>query len=190
MRAQDDAGRRWRTSFPETPGIKKASRSGERGASCRIIQAQFRLPGDFHEPLQITPGIKEAGRISRAVSCAHRLRALTGSVSRELPLPNWVQFYCRGSFPGGRPHSLRPSPGALRSLPVGNRAESWKEEKACPQRRSRVSTFALSLACGLFLLAPARALEGWSATLGSQVPLEAVPRHPSGRLTILLLPDS
>lgn len=32
-----------------------------------------------------------------------------------------------------------------------------------------MSTFALSLACGFFLLAPARSLEGWRATFGSQV---------------------
>lgn len=32
-----------------------------------------------------------------------------------------------------------------------------------------MSTFALSLACGLFLLAPSRFLKGWRVTFGSQV---------------------
>lgn len=37
--------------------------------------------------------------------------------------------------------SLPPRPGVPRSLPLGNRASSWKEEKACPQRGSCVWSF-------------------------------------------------
>lgn len=40
-----------------------------------------------------------------AVPCAHGLRDLAGAMSRELPLPNWVPFYCKGSSPGGQPQS-------------------------------------------------------------------------------------
>lgn len=99
-------------------------------------------------------------------------------------------FSWKGSSLGGLPHSLQPRPGTLRSLPVGNRAQGWKEEKACPWRRSCVSSFAFALVHGLLPLSVARPLEGWSATLGFQVPLEGVPRNPSGRLSILRLPDS
>lgn len=133
MCVQGDAGGGWRSSFPETPGIKRPSRGGEPGASCRIIQARFRLPGDFHGPLQIVPGIKEAGHTDRAISCAHRLRALASSMSRELPLPNWVQFYCRGSSLGGQPHSLQPRPGALRSLQWETGQRAGRQRKSAPR---------------------------------------------------------
>lgn len=77
--------------------------------------------------------------------------------------------------------SLPPRPGVLRSLPVGNRASSWKEEKACPQRGSCVWSF----------LAGSRPASGrLECHLGVPVQLEGVPRNPSGLLSVLLLPDS
>lgn len=62
--------------------------------------------------------------------------------------------------------SLPPRPGVLRSLPVGNRHRAGRRRKPAPRG---------ALVCGLFLLAPARPLEGCSATLGSQCSLRVFP---------------
>lgn len=77
--------------------------------------------------------------------------------------------------------SLPPRPGVLRSLPVGNRASSWKEEKACPQRGSCVWSF---------LAGSSQASGRLECHLRVPVQLEGVPRNPSGLLSVLLLPDS
>lgn len=123
MCAQGDAGGGWRTSSPENPGIKRASRGGAWRASCPIIQAQLCLHGD-------TPGMEEAGHIGRAgIRC--------------LPCP-WAQSSCRkgatmatagfscaakGPLRRGRFQNLQARLGPLRSLSEGNKVKSWKEEE-------------------------------------------------------------
>lgn len=147
--AQGDAGGGWRTSSPEPSGIKRANRGGGRGASCRIIQARFCLPGDFHGPLPVTPW-NQRGR-SHGKSWNRLYPASTGAepmpVRRKgVAATRLGLVFLRRSSPGGRPHSLQPRPGVLRLLPVGNRARSWKEEEACPRGGlGGVPTFALSL---------------------------------------------
>lgn len=99
------------TSSPETPGVKRASSGGGWGASCRVIQARFRLPRAFHGPLLGSRRQVTGEKLDWAVPCAHRLSTLAGSRPRESPLPAWLQSYCSGSFLGGRPHSAQPRPG-------------------------------------------------------------------------------
>lgn len=93
----------WRSSFPEAPAIKRVSRGG---SSCGIIQAGLCLRGDFHGSPQNTLGPRRqvtSGTLEGAEPRAQGLRALASSMSRESPLPNWVQSYCSESSPGWSP---------------------------------------------------------------------------------------
>lgn len=139
--AQGDAGGGWRTSSPEPSGIKRANRGGGRGASCRIIQARFCLPGDFHGPLPVTPW-NQRGR-SHGKSWNRLYPASTGAepmpVRRKgVAATRLGLVFLRRSSPGGRPHSLQPRPGVLRS-------RQWETGRGAGRKRK-----------------PARG-EGWAA---------------------------
>lgn len=180
------------TSSPETPGIKRASRGGEWGAHVGLSRHDSVSPGPF-----MGHSWGQGGR-SHGKSRTGLYPVPTGSMSRESPSPTWLQFTAQGLlWVGGL---------TVLSLGLGTgghgqraRAQSWEEEKACPQRRAGqcVHSPDLSLACGLLPLAPARPPEGCSATLGPQVSSSVlgrtaatgVPRKPPRRLSIPLFPD-
>lgn len=94
--------------LPDTPGIKRAGRGGEWGASGRIIQAQLHLRGDFQGHWETRPG--SGGRWTGLYPVSG-LRILASSLSSKSPLLNWVQSYSEGSFPGW---SLLQSPAKAR----------------------------------------------------------------------------
>lgn len=168
MCAQGDEGGGC-TSFPETPGIRRASGGREPGASCRIIQARFCLPGDFHGPLHITPGIKEAGHMGRAgmgcALCPRAQRPRRGN-AKGVAIAKLGSVLLQRVFSGWS--------ASVSRLGQGTRGHcQWETGHRAGRRRKPAPRGAL--VCGLFLLAPARPLEGCSATLGSQCSLRVFP---------------
>lgn len=65
-RAPGEASGGRRPSLPGTPGIKRASRGGERGSAWRIIQAWLNLRGYFDGSPQKHPGVTETGHVEKA----------------------------------------------------------------------------------------------------------------------------
>lgn len=100
-------------SSPETPGIKRAGRGGELGASCRIS----RLPRDFHGPL--TPRI-EVRVTWEELDCLS---------------PSWLQSSCTGSSPGGPPPSLTQA-WSSEVTASGQQGTEQDGGEACPQGRA------------------------------------------------------
>lgn len=168
--AQGDAGGGWRTSSPEPSGIKRANRGGGRGASCRIIQAQFCLPGDFHGPLPVTPW-NQRGR-SHGKSWNRLYPASTGAepmpVRRKgVAATRLGLVFLRRSSPGGRPQSPAEA-GGPEVTASGKQGAELEGRGSLPEGRAGRRAHLCSFSALRPFPAGSRPLEGWGATLGSQ----------------------